>query len=143
MRNGKIIAWAGLSGMLSGFGQALQQSQTTQSISPLGATSSVDPTRAVKYGAAAGVGTAMAKLSDYYIKRADQYHPIIEVGAGNVATVVFQRGFSLKDSDKSKHKFSEDIKSPEQKAQAIIPASVLNQISNSHLGQTINQYGAH
>ncbi|MEG2665180.1 MAG: conjugal transfer protein TraB, partial [Hafnia sp.] len=31
----------------------------------------------------------------YYIKRAEQYHPIIPIGAGTEVTVVFQKGFQL------------------------------------------------
>ena len=99
MRNGKILMMAGISGMLSGVGSALQQSTQTQSISPLGATSTVSPSQVWKNGAYGGASTAMSQLASYYIKRADQYHPIIEIGSGTVATVIFQRGFSLVTND--------------------------------------------
>ncbi len=97
MRNGKVLAMAGVSGMLSGIGSALQQSTQTQSISPLGATSTVSPRKIWQNGAYGGASTALSQLAHYYIQRADQYHPIIEIGSGTVATVIFQSGFSLVD----------------------------------------------
>ncbi len=95
MRNGKILTMAGISGMLSGFGSALAQGSQTQSISPLGATTTVSPSQVWQSGAYTGASTAMGQLASYYIKRADQYHPIIDIGSGTVATVIFQTGFSL------------------------------------------------
>lgn len=95
MRNGKILTMAGISGVLSGFGSALAQGAQTQSISPLGATTTVSPSRVWESGAYTGASTAMGQLASYYIKRADQYHPVIGIGSGTVATVVFQSGFSL------------------------------------------------
>lgn len=47
-------------------------------------------------GADGGASKAAQTLSDYYIKRAEQYHPVIPIGAGNEVTVVFQDGFQLK-----------------------------------------------
>lgn len=95
MRNGEILTWAGLSGFFSGISQAMQQSQTTQSISPLGTTNTVDASQTMQYGLYGGAGGALSKLADYYIKRADQYHPIIEINSGSQATVVFLKPFTI------------------------------------------------
>lgn len=107
MRNGKILAMAGMSGMLSGFGSALQQSTQTQSVSPLGATTTINPSQVWENGAYGGASTAMSQLAGYYIKRADQYHPIIEIGSGTVATVIFEDGFSLNDPEEDVEKTSD------------------------------------
>lgn len=121
MRNGKILAMAGISGMLSGIGSALQQSVQTQSISPLGATTTISPTQVWQNGIYGGANTAMSQLAHYYIQRADQYHPIIEIGSGTVATVIFQKGFSLIDketndqmSSSSSSRFSEQKSNSEE-----------------------------
>ena len=95
MRNGQILTMAGISGALSGFGSALTQGAQTQSISPLGTTTTVTGSQVFQNGAYTGASTAMGQLASYYIKRADQYHPIISIGSGTVSTVVFQTGFSL------------------------------------------------
>lgn len=47
-------------------------------------------------GLGGGVSSAAKTLSDYYIKRAEQYHPVIPIGAGNEVTLVFQMASSLK-----------------------------------------------
>lgn len=47
-------------------------------------------------GVGGGASKAAQTLSEYYIKRAEQYHPVIPIGAGNEVTVVFQDGFQLK-----------------------------------------------
>jgi conjugal transfer pilus assembly protein TraB len=33
------------------------------------------------------------------VQQAEQYHPVIQVGAGNVVNIVFRYGFSLNDDD--------------------------------------------
>jgi conjugal transfer pilus assembly protein TraB len=95
MRDGKLLTWAGLSGALSGFASVAQASQSVQSISPLGATTSIPPSRIFSAGGYAGAANAMDRLSNYYIKRADQYHPIVSIGSGNEVEVVFNKGFFL------------------------------------------------
>ena len=110
MRNGKILAMAGISGMLSGVGSALQQSTQTQTLSPLGTTTSVNPNQVWKAGLYGGANTAMSQLAGYYIKRADQYHPVIDIGSGTVATVIFQRGFALQGTDSDKSPNSQEQK---------------------------------
>lgn len=47
-------------------------------------------------GVGGGASKAAQTLSEYYIKRAEQYHPVIPIGAGNEVTVVFRDGFQLK-----------------------------------------------
>ena len=53
-----------------------------------------------KYGAAQGVSNAMDKIADYNIRRADQYHPVIQLSAGTIVDIVFLKGFYL---DGQKH----------------------------------------
>jgi conjugal transfer pilus assembly protein TraB len=55
-------------------------------------------------GIGGGTGQAAKTLSDYYIKRAEQYHPIIPIGAGNEVTLVFQDGFQLETLAEARRK---------------------------------------
>lgn len=48
-------------------------------------------------GLAAGTGTALGRLSDYYIALAERTHPIIEVGAGRTVDIVLQEGIDLSE----------------------------------------------
>jgi conjugal transfer pilus assembly protein TraB len=99
-REGALIQRAAGAGVLSGFSDALSQKYTTTSISPLGSTQSVDNNAIWQYGAARGASNAMSKLADYYVQRAEQYHPVIQLSAGDTVDVVFLKGFYL---DGNKH----------------------------------------
>ncbi|HBD7476130.1 TPA: conjugal transfer protein TraB [Legionella pneumophila] len=104
MRDNKVMTWAGVSGALSGIAQAAQYAQSVQAIGPYGATSVVPSSQIAPFAAYGGASKAADTLSQYYVKRAEQYHPVIQVGSGNVVTVVFKDGFYLEpDEDKSQH----------------------------------------
>lgn len=95
MRDNKIMQWAGISGAMSGIASAAQYAQSIQSISPLGSATSVPSTNVAPYAAYGGASKAAEVLSNYYVKRAEQYHPVIQVGSGNFVTIVFKEGFFL------------------------------------------------
>lgn len=94
MRNGKILGWAWGAGFVDGIGQGLERA--SQPAVGLGATAAYGAGDVLKMGIGGGSSKAAQTLSDYYIKRAEQYHPVIPIGAGNEVTVVFQDGFQIK-----------------------------------------------
>ena len=94
MRNGKILGWAWGAGFIDGIGQGMERA--SQPSVGIGATASVGAGDVLKMGIGGGSSKAAQTLGDYYIKRAEQYHPVIPIGAGNEVTVVFQDGFQLK-----------------------------------------------
>lgn len=96
-REGALLQRAAAAGALSGFGNAINQTYTTNSISPLGTTQTVDPNAIWKTGAASGASNAMNKLADYNIKRAEQYQPVIQISAGTKVDVLFLKGFYLEN----------------------------------------------
>lgn len=75
--------------------------QTTVGIGAADTTSFGDVARA---GLGSGTSQVGKTLSDYFIKRAEQYHPVIPIGAGVDVTVVFQEGFQLEFADVKKKK---------------------------------------
>lgn len=103
MRDNKIMQWAGISGALSGIASAAQYAQSVQSISSFGAASIVPQSNIGPYAAYGGASKAADVLSQYYVKRAEQYHPVIQVGSGNVVTIVFKDGFYLEPTDEASH----------------------------------------
>lgn len=158
MRNGKILTMAGISGALSGIGSALQQSSQNLSTSSLGTVASVKSSQIWQNGAYGGASTAMGQLAHYYIQRANQYHPIISIGSGTVATVIFQKGFPLTEEHKqsvaqSVASIGEDsVRHDDEVKQLLIQAKQqaikekhgsipFTNISNLKLGQTINNGG--
>lgn len=94
MRNGQILLYAGGSGFLDGIGKGIEKASSTTV--GVGATASMSVGEIGQAGLGGGVSSAAKTLSDYYIKRAEQYHPVIPIGAGNEVTLVFQMASSLK-----------------------------------------------
>lgn len=95
LKNGKVVQMAGISGILTGLGEAGKGISQTTSTSALGTTSSVsgqDIGLNLLGNATASVG---AKLADYYIGLAEMYHPIVEINPGAVVNIVFLEGFPL------------------------------------------------
>lgn len=94
-REGALLGRAAVAGTLSGLGSAISQTYSTTSISPLGSTQTVNNNEIFKYGVAQGASNAMEKLADYNIRRAEQYHPIVQISAAQEVDVVFLKGFYL------------------------------------------------
>jgi conjugal transfer pilus assembly protein TraB len=157
MRNGMIVGYAGAAGLLSGFGEGIK-SAATPSVG-LGATADVGAGDVFKQGLGGGASKAADTLSQYWIKRAEQYHPVIDIGAGNLVTVVFQKGFrleTLEDAEDAKAKeelqkagnAAQNAVTPQPASQTttssttsvgnINPDDVLRQASQLRLGDTIN-----
>lgn len=116
-REGALLTRAAVAGTLSGLGSAVAQTYTTNSISPLGSTQTVNTGDIFKYGAAQGASNAMEKLADYNIRRAEQYHPVIQLSAGQPVDVVFLKGFYL---DGRKHQQSNEL--PQETSQLFPPS---------------------
>jgi conjugal transfer pilus assembly protein TraB len=94
-KQGQILANALLAGVASGIGHAFQMNATTLSVSPLGATGTVDPDKQLQAGLGTGVGKALDRLAQYYISLADKVFPVIEVDAGRTVDVVITQGVAL------------------------------------------------
>lgn len=111
MRNGEVLGWAWTAGFVDGLGGGMQQLSQTQV--GVGATASPGIGDVLKGGIGGGSSKAANTLSEYYIKRAEQYHPIIPIGARNEVELVFNDGFQLKtltemDRDKALEKNRKD-----------------------------------
>ncbi len=104
-REGALVQRAFIAGTLSGISNGVAQSYTSNSISPWGSVQTVSPSKIFQYGLAQGVGNAAEKLANYNIRRAEQYHPVIQLSAGTVVDIVFLKGFYL---DGKKHSENEE-----------------------------------
>lgn len=97
-RSGSMLARAAVGGFFGGISQYMQGSIMNQKLSELTKDTSghalfnVD---ALKQGGVQGVGSALDKLSDYYIKRAEQLQPVIQVAAGRTVDIVFTHGAKI------------------------------------------------
>ncbi|MFY9327081.1 MAG: TrbI/VirB10 family protein [Georgfuchsia sp.] len=95
-KQGQILANALLAGVVSGIGQGLATSSTEYSTSALGTVASTSSSaEAYRAGLGSGVGKALDRLAQYYIKLAENTFPVIEVDAGREVDVVITKGVRI------------------------------------------------
>ncbi|MDH2328357.1 TraB/VirB10 family protein [Cereibacter sp. SYSU M97828] len=95
-REGNLVSNAAIAGALGGFADALS-SAASISASNDGADTIGGVMGAAGAGMIGGAGSnAASSLADYYIKRAEQYQPVVSLYAGTEVEVVFMEGVSLK-----------------------------------------------
>jgi conjugal transfer pilus assembly protein TraB len=97
-KQGAMIARSLLAGVASGMGSSLSQQYQQVSTSALGSVTTVDPNKVMQNGLATGAGNALEKIADYYIARANEMYPIIEVDANRIGEVILTGGTDLKQS---------------------------------------------
>jgi conjugal transfer pilus assembly protein TraB len=95
-REGNLVSNAAIAGALGGFADALSSAASISTANE-GAETLGGVMGAAGAGMAGGAGTNAAQtLADYYIKRAEQYQPVVSLYAGTEVEVVFMEGVSLK-----------------------------------------------
>lgn len=87
-REGALLTRSFAAGFLGGVSQGIGDAAGETSTSPLGTVQSYPGSELFQQGIGTGAGSALNKLSEYYIKRAEQYHPVIEVEAGRLVDIV-------------------------------------------------------
>ncbi|QFT13608.1 TrbI/VirB10 family protein [Vibrio sp. THAF190c] len=138
LKNGQVVQMAGLSGILTGLGEAGKGLSETTSTSALGSTSSVsgeDIGLNLLGNATASVG---AKLADYYIGLAEMYHPIVEINPGAIVNIVFLEGFPLDPMAAEEY---EKAQAETEESQSNQVMEVINHVTQNPLANQISAQG--
>jgi conjugal transfer pilus assembly protein TraB len=98
-KQGQMLANALLAGVVSGIGQGISTVNTSYSTSAFGQVATTSGTDALKVGLGSGIGKALDRLAQYYIKLAEQTFPVIEVDAGREIDVVITKGVRIEGVD--------------------------------------------
>ncbi|MBP6103941.1 MAG: TraB/VirB10 family protein [Gammaproteobacteria bacterium] len=88
-------------GFFSSIGKFLGQNRSPLLFSPktgMVQQNAPDAADIFKQSAGQGLGGALDKYSDFFIKRAEQMQPVIQVAAGRKVDIVFSQGFDFSDS---------------------------------------------
>ena len=106
-RSGALLARAALAGIASGLSEATRpriRSSVQTGAGAGGISFDTPDTRDVlEVGAYAGVSSAMEKLADFYLERAEEIYPIIELDAMRQATAHLTRGVHLRIMSDARH----------------------------------------
>jgi conjugal transfer pilus assembly protein TraB len=97
---GAAVARSLFAGFVAGFGDAVAQSTTITSISPLGTTQTFNTDEAAKAGVGKGVSQAGHDLEKFLLDLGKQAIPAVEVGAMRPVTVVISEGVDLEIKEK-------------------------------------------
>lgn len=98
-KQGAVLKNALLTGILGGVGQTFSTAASSVTSTASGVVSTIPDSKLLQAGVGAGVGSAMDKLAQYYIKLADKMFPVIEVDAGRIVDVVLLKGFQIDGSE--------------------------------------------
>ncbi len=117
-KDGKLLARSLMGGVFAGLSNVANPQNRQAQVNPFAPGSSqVSPPNAGEMfasGMAQGASTALDRLSQYYIDRAEQLQPVIQVDAGQVVDIVFTEGTALgsssnQSSDVSYQKGKENV----------------------------------
>ncbi|MFP5307744.1 MAG: TraB/VirB10 family protein [Gammaproteobacteria bacterium] len=97
-KQGAMIARALFAGIAGGVGSAIAQSYTQTATSALGTVASVPASEIAEFGVAQGTASSLERIADYYIDRANELYPIIEIDGGRRTDVVFNEGVRLPEA---------------------------------------------
>lgn len=142
MRNSQVLGFAWGAGFLSGIGKGIESAGSTTV--GVGATASAGAGDIMKSGMGGGTSEAAKTLSEYYIKRAEQYHPVIPVGAGNEVTLVFNDGFQIQtiaEIIKLKQKRSQPVLDKTANAVSNGAQNTINDLKKFNLGDIVSAKG--
>lgn len=90
-----LLTYSAAAGMLAGFGDGLKNLNTAQTINPgAGTITTYGQASALAQSAAGGALSNPAnRISDYVMRIADIYHPLVVARAGRRVSVLFTEGF--------------------------------------------------
>lgn len=101
-KSGKMVGNAAMSGVFSGLNDYLQSCNNSNRECYCGKCDyclsySVGIGDAARCSAFSGVNNAFDRLTEYYIQRAEQIQPVIQVTAGRIVDITFTHGCSIGD----------------------------------------------
>ncbi|MFA6038144.1 MAG: TraB/VirB10 family protein [Legionellales bacterium] len=85
---GPLLNKSFAAGLLGGLGQGIAESTGSTSTSALGTVTTYNTNEIFKMGLGEGASSALDRLAQYYIDRAEQIYPVIQVAPGRIITLV-------------------------------------------------------
>jgi conjugal transfer pilus assembly protein TraB len=99
-RSGQIVARAAFAAFLQGVGSGAEAALNTKAFENL--ADKHPHVEGLRYGPIQGSTAALNKMTDYYIKRAEQLQPAIQIAAGRVVDIVFTKTVKIGEKNLKK-----------------------------------------
>jgi conjugal transfer pilus assembly protein TraB len=112
-KQGALIAKSAMAGIFSGMGQAISQQFQQIQNTALGSVQTMDPKKVGESGLAKGTSNAMEKIADFYMARANETYPIIEIDAQRMGEIILTAGAELEVENENENE-NENSKEKEE-----------------------------
>jgi conjugal transfer pilus assembly protein TraB len=99
-RSGQIITRAAFAAFLQGVGSGAEAALNAKAFENL--AEKYPHLEGLRYGPVQGGTAALNKMTDYYIKRAEQLQPAIQIAAGRVVDIVFTKTVKIGEKNLKK-----------------------------------------
>jgi len=107
-----LLGYTAAAGLLAGIGDGLKSIGSAQSIGTNGSVTTFSASSLARNAAGGAITNPANKISDYVMKIADIYHPLVIARGGRKVTVQFTKGFWI---DKAHQKFESGLAIDEKK----------------------------
>lgn len=126
-----LLEYTAAAGLIAGLGDGLANYGSIQSINPDGSLSRISPSSIGRMGAGGAISNPANKVSDYIMKIADIYHPLVVARAGRRVSVMFIKGFWI---DKTHQKYESEKAIDNEQAQLKEESMVTTSITRAEAG---------
>jgi conjugal transfer pilus assembly protein TraB len=88
-----LLSYTAAAGVLAGIGDGLRSYGSVQAVNSNGSYTTISPGALAQSAAGGGISNPANRISDYVMKIADIYHPLVVARAGRRVSVLFTKGF--------------------------------------------------
>lgn len=88
-----LLSYSAAAGVLAGIGDGLKSYGSVQAVNSNGTYTTISPGALAQSAAGGGMSNPANRISDYVMKIADIYHPLVVAKAGRRVSVLFTKGF--------------------------------------------------
>ena len=88
-----LLSYSAAAGVLAGIGDGLRSYGSVQAVNSNGSYTTISPGALAQSAAGGGLSNPANRISDYVMKIADIYHPLVVAKAGRRVSVLFTAGF--------------------------------------------------
>lgn len=115
-----LLSYSAAAGVLAGIGDGLRSYGSVQAVNSNGSYTTISPGALAQSAAGGGISNPANRISDYVMKIADIYHPLVVAKAGRRVSILFTKGFWI---DKE-HQVYESGKAIEEAQNAQVTTTV-------------------
>ena len=133
-----LLGYTAAAGLLAGVGDGLKNYGTAQSINTNGSLTTFSTSSIARSAAGGALTNPANKISDYIMKIADIYHPIVVARPGRRVTVLFVKGFWI-DKAHQKYESWKSIDNKQARNDGLDESSVTPYADNTTNYRQLNQ----